>query len=1143
MKGLIRVRRKLALVLAILLSAVNISFAAGFGPDDFVDSGVLFEYDFESEVPGDMPSAEGNIYAINNPEWTNVPVDYGYVEAEKNGNQYFKFENKAGASAAVSFKKYFSMSLQEIDAFKLEFELRNMGAETFVYFYDMVGAQNTPFVKTKRGEGAVYNKTITNTQWNDYVVYADAVRNYYQVWVNGSLAYEGIMQSKYNPGKTTCSIVLQLTLATGDVAYLDNVKVTRLKHKSPDEIEQVKTPDEDITYDFTPSKNGIPAFAKAEKTLGEAAFTMKGCRVESGLTVEGYRTYMTFIGTPAYVYEFDTLTGKFINKLPSGNGQNQALEVGSDGMLYNNPGGTAMYSYDPGKAKTAMDLINKYQTNTMAIGWHMNPGDNGNADKLYTAHYNYNCESIGGQPVLEYDIKTKECKMYYGVFEGKYMHAATGNDKYIFASAGDEAGGERLIRIDKETGERLEWHNTDADITAGNMGQCVLIGNRLFTRIRQWSFVIDTDTMTEFARFQSGTRGGKQAVTWLKPDGDNKTVYYISPDEKSLMEFNLETGETKENVKFKNPVAGLGIQDYGSWVKKADGSWAIVAHKGYDTVGIITPGNPEIEIISFKIPEGDMGSVTQPDNYYVSRDDIIYVGGYEAGLSAFDLKTNTSLFAVNNEIQHGMTMVNGKLLCGTYASGNFYLYDPKKPALMSQGNPKYVWTAPGVCRHYNMEDTTAGFGLISGITDYGGTEGSVILGTYADGEPKFLSYNNVIPRQNIVGIEYKDGYVYVSSTVVVNLHEPEKEACIAKVDARTGETVLTKSYQLEGAGTLERIGEIRFGPDGLLYAIANPHSTVMAIDPETLDVVRYKTYYPLRSEGSGVASPKVFFGAEGVLYTCMGGQLHAINPETFEVKLAWNVADRFCMDNDGNLIKRAGGNSSGTSLAAIEVDQRQRLDLMIKNAKKYYKEEEFSVYTWKVFKKALSEAEALDLTRAPAKTVKEAARKLTFAIEDLQTKYDEEAGWAYMFGRVSAFNDMANADDKTNHAVNMLKQYGIISGTDDESFSPERAITRAEFVKMLSNAELFDGIAPEAAHEFTDVSKTDWSYPYIQNAYEKGWIKGASDTEFKPSDVITEEEIILILNRIKENAFEAGEAKPCNRADAAVLIYEFINKV
>ena len=158
--------------------------------------------------------------------------------------------------------------------------------------------------------------------------------------------------------------------------------------------------------------------------------------------------------------------------------------------------------------------------------------------------------------------------------------------------------------------------------------------------------------------------------------------------------------------------------------------------------------------------------------------------------------------------------------------------------------------------------------------------------------------------------------------------------------------------------------------------------------------------------------------------------------------------------------------------------------------------------------------------------------------------YDEKEGFAFALGEnLSAFDDMAGYSSEIIRATNALKQYEIVSGTDGKNFNPDKAITRAEFVKMLSNAELFDGNIPETVHEFSDVAKTDWSYPYIQNAYEKGWIKGATDTEFKPSDVITEEEIILILNRIKENAFEPGEDKPCNRADAAVLIYEFINRV
>jgi len=414
--------------------------------------------------------------------------------------------------------------------------------------------------------------------------------------------------------------------------------------------------------------------------------------------------------------------------------------------------------------------------------------------------------------------------------------------------------------------------------------------------------------------------------------------------------------------------------------------------------------------------------------------------------------------------------------------------------------------------------------------------------TYADGKPQALAYRGIIPNENVVGVEYKDGYFYVSSTVFVASREQHKEAHLIKADARTGKVVASKTYKFDGLSDVKRIGELAFGPDGLLYAAVSSGTTIMAVDPEDLSVVKYKSLYPLREEDYDTYSFKMMFGADGVLYSTVGNQIHATNIETMQSKVLWPTSDRMIIDNDGNVLKKYGSASTGTDMSAVKVNQRQRLDIMIQNAEKYYKEEEFTKYSWKVFKRALAEAKLIDFTKSSDEEVRAAARKLTFAIKDLKTNYDEEAGFAFAFGEnLSAFDDMVGYAPEVLKAVNSLKHYRIINGVDGKNFCPEKSITRAEFVKILSVIEGYNGEEVEGAHEFSDVSKDSWYYSYVQNAFKNGWVLGASDTEFKPNDIITEEEMILVLNRLKENAFEGGKAKEATRKDAAMLLYKYIN--
>lgn len=61
---------------------------------------------------------------------------------------------------------------------------------------------------------------------------------------------------------------------------------------------------------------------------------------------------------------------------------------------------------------------------------------------------------------------------------------------------------------------------------------------------------------------------------------------------------------------------------------------------------------------------------------------------------------------------------------------------------------------------------------------------------------------------------------------------------------------------------------------------------------------------------------------------------------------------------------------------------------------------------------------------------------------------------------------------------------------------------------------------------FTDVSESDWFYPYVKSAYESGYMLGVTQTEFEPDTYLTRGMFVTILHRIEgtplqgENTFE-----------------------
>ncbi|MBM7853919.1 hypothetical protein JOC37_000284 [Desulfohalotomaculum tongense] len=121
-------------------------------------------------------------------------------------------------------------------------------------------------------------------------------------------------------------------------------------------------------------------------------------------------------------------------------------------------------------------------------------------------------------------------------------------------------------------------------------------------------------------------------------------------------------------------------------------------------------------------------------------------------------------------------------------------------------------------------------------------------------------------------------------------------------------------------------------------------------------------------------------------------------------------------------------------------------------------------------------------------------------------------------------------------AINYLAVKGIVSGTGEGNFSPERQVTRAEFVAMLVTAlELEDD--PDYNVNFSDISEDSWYAASVKAAVKAGLIKGYNDGTFRPHDTVTREQAAAILCRVLklkpaeegQRFKDAGEISPWAR--------------
>lgn len=121
------------------------------------------------------------------------------------------------------------------------------------------------------------------------------------------------------------------------------------------------------------------------------------------------------------------------------------------------------------------------------------------------------------------------------------------------------------------------------------------------------------------------------------------------------------------------------------------------------------------------------------------------------------------------------------------------------------------------------------------------------------------------------------------------------------------------------------------------------------------------------------------------------------------------------------------------------------------------------------------------------------------------------------------FSDV-NTQDWYANAVSTLATMGLVEGYG-ENFEPNKEMTRAEFLAILSKIYPSDG----TILTFTDVPASHWAVEAISNAAKRGWIN-ATENVF-PDNAIKRQEVVVILNRILGRT---GDKNTIENADTRV---------
>lgn len=115
------------------------------------------------------------------------------------------------------------------------------------------------------------------------------------------------------------------------------------------------------------------------------------------------------------------------------------------------------------------------------------------------------------------------------------------------------------------------------------------------------------------------------------------------------------------------------------------------------------------------------------------------------------------------------------------------------------------------------------------------------------------------------------------------------------------------------------------------------------------------------------------------------------------------------------------------------------------------------------------------------------------------------------------FIDIENHWAKDN--IELIQELGLIDGVDNRNFSPEKPVTKAEYLKMIMNALGIPGHAFREG-ECLDATAYDWFGPYLQGALDKnlipdGMINDLSirqETKILKEETANAEQIDITLN-------------------------------
>ncbi len=639
-------------------------------------------------------------------------------------------------------------------------------------------------------------------------------------------------------------------------------------------------------------------------------------------------------GPPAtfFVYNLDTNKIEDIKYLQSDDGADVAkvsygVDMGRDGLVNITTQGAAMFfRYNPSTKELKNYGRVFEETAIMTRGY-------------VDADNNYYFGTYPNAKLIKWDAKAdKLVDLGRMLSTGDYCRSIVGYQNKVFMT-GVGAPTTEVVKYDIKTGKKTvipnpskegEFKPEDVKSSsyASNAGKYMLMRFQIEGLSFQYNCVFDMEK-EEWIDFiprtlNSHTTDLIDGLVYFHntfPTGGKKAGYFTyNPETKEIKQ--LDGIELTSSTYIVSPRM-VTLKDQTKYPGKT-----VVGGSESNGIILINLDTKKVEYIKDIIPAQATTIRTLAAGY---GSDVVISAYMGAKVVVYDSdKENIRLEAPMKQIED-IAVFDGKYYFGRYGrNGTIDEFDPKAPAGTA---PVTISTMDDVDQDRIFNIVDAGDYIAYGsYPNYGKLGGNVAIYNKSTKETKV--FKKPVPNQCIAGMAYKDGKLYISTSIFggLGIDAIPAPAKMLIMDLTTGKIEKQVDVKLKTDKNEQYfVGDMLFDKNGNLWVACV--RTLLLVNPSTLSIVKEIPIGGGTIKATNVRSLPYMLeiGKDGLLYTNLGNRITAVDTETHETKELANIGtNAIALPENGNIYFIQPDQKSLGKLVLTRGEQTDKLDLTLK---------------------------------------------------------------------------------------------------------------------------------------------------------------------------------------------------------------------